>query len=104
MLIPKRVLVRDPAYLKWIREQPCVVCGKEGETEAAHIRLGAHAGKSEKPGDDSCVPLCGICHREQHSWGELSWWESTIRRGAAPLAQILQAWRRHAYQQWKDGR
>src|ERR1035437_8140672 len=27
---------RDAAYLAWIREMPCIACGVEGRSEAAH--------------------------------------------------------------------
>lgn len=97
--VPKRKPVRDPKYLKWIRTQPCIVCGKEGETEAAHIRIGAHAGKGEKPGDDSCVPLCSDCHRWQHSEGEKQFW--TCEAGPI-IGNILQGWRRYEYAQYLE--
>ena len=96
---PKRKLVRDPKYRKWLKTQPCIVCGKSGETEAAHIRIGAHAGKGEKPGDDSCVPLCSACHREQHNIGEYTFWDLYVN-----LAMMLQAWRRYEYARYQEGK
>jgi hypothetical protein len=53
---------RDEAYLDWIRELPCVACGIEGRSEAAHT--GADAGMSMKASDYSCVPLCSGCHTQ----------------------------------------
>lgn len=51
---------RDQAYLAWIREMPCLACGTEGRSEAAHT--GDDGGMSMKASDYSCVPLCSDCH------------------------------------------
>ena len=101
---PKRTLVRDPNYLKWIREQPCVVTGFASSVEAAHIRFGSHAGKSEKPGDDSAVPLDESLHRAQHNLGEQTFWLNAFQADPSLLAEVLQAWRHHEYRKWKEGR
>jgi hypothetical protein len=53
---------RDQAYLAWIREMPCIACGVEGRSEAAHT--GTDGGMSQKASDYSCVPLCADCHRQ----------------------------------------
>lgn len=42
--------------------------------EAAHVRLGTHAGLGRKPPAAATVPLCHDCHMKQHSIGELSFW------------------------------
>jgi|SRR5579883_614311 len=52
---------RDEAYKSWIRTLPCVSCGIEGRSEAAHT--GRDGGMSMKASDYSCVPLCADCHR-----------------------------------------
>lgn len=61
---------RDDAYLKLIRQLPCVKCGMEPppHNEAAHIRRTSAAhGKSgalaKKPADCWTAPLCAACHR-----------------------------------------
>ena len=53
---------RDEAYLAWIREMPCIGCGVEGRSEAAHT--GTDGGMSMKASDYSCVPLCFGCHTQ----------------------------------------
>jgi len=53
---------RDEAYLEWIREMPCIGCGVEGRSEAAHT--GTDGGMSMKASDYSCVPLCSGCHTQ----------------------------------------
>lgn len=54
----------DPKYLRWIREQPCVVPGcAEGwwrHVEAAHFGCRS---MGLKPPDDQVLPLCASHHR-----------------------------------------
>ena len=53
---------RDEGYKAWIREMPCIACGVEGRSEAAHT--GTDGGMSMKASDYSCVPLCSDCHTQ----------------------------------------
>jgi hypothetical protein len=53
---------RDKTYLAWIREMPCIACGVEGRSVAAHT--GTDGGMSQKASDYSCVPLCADCHTQ----------------------------------------
>ena len=41
---------------------PCIACGLEGLSEAAHT--GTDGGMSQKASDYSCVPLCADCHTQ----------------------------------------
>ena len=74
--------VKDEAHLEFIRSLPCVSCGDNTATEAAHLRSGElkygkeQTGMQQKPDDKWTTPLCGICHREQHSQNEWRWWRS----------------------------
>ena len=52
--------IRNPAYLRWIRSLPCLVCHTSRAVEAAHT--GPH-GLSQKSSDLSAIPLCGKHHR-----------------------------------------
>ena len=38
--------------------------------ECAHVRLGSHAGMSQKPDDDRTISLCRDCHASLHRLGE----------------------------------
>ena len=58
----RRGPLRDEGYKAWIREMPCIVCGVEGRSEAAHT--GTDGGMSQKASDYSCVPLCSDCHTQ----------------------------------------
>src|SRR6202790_402885 len=51
---------RNSRYLKWIRTQPCCVCGSTRGIEASHT--GPH-GLGQKSPDSSAIPLCGKHHR-----------------------------------------
>lgn len=71
---------KDEKHLAWIRTLPCVICGNDIQTEAAHVRMKnmryakTEAGVGAKPGDHWTLPLCGVHHREQHERGENVFW------------------------------
>lgn len=73
--------VEEPAYLAWVRLQPCLICRRPG-SDPAHIRTGSRqygkrqCGMGEKPDDRWVLPLCRYHHTEQHSRNELAWWAS----------------------------
>ena len=71
---------KNEAHLQFIRDLPCVSCHDNTATEAAHLRSDnleygkRHTGMGEKPSDMWCLPLCGRCHRAQHSANEKNFW------------------------------
>lgn len=74
--------IKSDAYLDFIRQLPCVVCGNDVETQAAHIRYSEplagkyKAGVGQKSHDLFAVPLCNRCHmQDQHSGNERQFWE-----------------------------
>lgn len=75
----------DEKHLAFIRQLPCLVCGNNIETQAAHIRFSdiraakVNPGVGQKPHDFWCVPLCGRCHSEQHEMGnEAAFWDQAM--------------------------
>ena len=82
-------LHRRGQHLAFVRQLPCVACGKAGPSEAAHVRTGANGGVAVKPADRYAVPLCTTCHAKQHRMGELSFW-SALR--IDPLNVSLRLW------------
>src|ERR1044072_989371 len=66
---------RDEKHLDFIRQLPCVVCGNNIETQAAHVRYSdgmiakSNQGASQKPHDRYTVPLCNVHHALQHDYG-----------------------------------
>ena len=65
---------RRRQHLAFVRQLPCVVCGKAAPSEAAHVRSGSDAGAGMKPSDRYSVSLCTSCHALQHEFGELRFW------------------------------
>ena len=95
--IPRTVARRKPAtnfrrraqHLAFVRQLPCVACGKAAPSDAAHVRTGTDGGVGMKPGDRYAVPLCTACHEKQHRVGELTFW-SALRFD--PLNVALRLW------------
>ena len=71
---------KNAGHLDYVRQLPCIVCGDNTATEAAHVRYSDSraakwsSGMGEKPSDMFVVPLCGKCHRSQHTMNEREWW------------------------------
>jgi hypothetical protein len=82
-------LRRRVKHLAFVRQLPCVACGKAAPSQAAHVRTGTDGGVGVKPGDRYTVPLCTACHAKQHRIGELTFW-STLR--IDPLNVSLWLW------------
>ena len=82
---------KDAKHLAYIRQLPCLICGRP-PSEAAHVRFADVAygkrptGAGEKPDDGWTVPLCADHHRllpeSQHAHGERGWWRE---QGIDPL-------------------
>jgi hypothetical protein len=73
---PKLNALRRVRHLTFLRQLPCVACGKAPPSEAAHVRTGTDGGVGMKPGDRYAVPLCTTCHAKQHRVGELTFWSA----------------------------
>ena len=88
--------IKDRMHLDFIRALPCCRCGNNVMTEAAHIRYGEpRAGKrptgmGERPSDAWVIPLCGECHRLQHSGSEREFWRGS---GIDPIFICLALYR-----------
>jgi len=76
-------------HLAFVRQLPCVVCGKAAPSEAAHVRSGSDAGAGMKPSDRYSLSLCTNCHALQHQFGEQRFW-STVR--IDPLNVAFRLW------------
>lgn len=72
---------KDEAHLDFVRSLPCVICGDNTSTEAAHIRSGnlkygkENTGMQQKPHDRWSLPLCSREHRVQHTKNEWKFWK-----------------------------
>jgi hypothetical protein len=86
-----RTLGRDPRqhdkdHLEALRQCPCLSCGADPCGEAAHVRMTVQGrpnpGMQKKPHDIEAVPLCRLCHTEQHRGAEQDFWKP---RGIDPM-------------------
>lgn len=72
----------DKAHLEFVRQLPCMACGDDIGSEAAHIRFPDRraakpkCGLGEKPDDAWVVPLCRRCHHQQHGMSERAFWNN----------------------------
>jgi len=86
---PKPGFRKRLKHLAFVRQLPCVACGKAAPSDAAHERTGTDGGVGVKPSDRYAVPLCSVCHAKQHRLGELTFW-SALR--IDPLNVALRLW------------
>ena len=87
----KTIRLRDKEHCRFVRAEPCVVCGR-APTEAHHIRFAQPRALGRKVSDEYTVPVCRLHHRDLHSYGdEASWWAGV---GVDPLPIALELWRR----------
>jgi len=63
-MFPKPKMYRDDKYLAWIRQKPCVICGRE-----ANPHHEGFSGVALKPDDYRTYPLCFKHHRIRHDIG-----------------------------------
>jgi len=77
--------MRDPAYLAWIRDRPCALCGRPEGVVAHHEQAHGHGIMGGKCADSRTIPLCPIHHHDRHLVGR-SWWN---RWGKDPEAIIV---------------
>lgn len=65
---PKDKPIRSPKYLREVATLPCINCGREGFTQAAHANQGK--GMAMKTSDNTAAPLCTVgphgkgCHEK----------------------------------------
>lgn len=86
-LKPRRGPVIDPAFLKFVRTQPCSVPGckpgfKAGPIEAAHV---GSRGIGQKCSDRDVIPLCARLHHQvgpksHHTLGKSFWQAHGLNR------------------------
>jgi hypothetical protein len=92
-------LVRDPRptrhsdYLRFIRRQPCVICGRTWGIESAHT---GQRGLGQKADDMLALPLCREHHRTgntaYHKLGKRFWSRHGLNR-AELIAELQELYR-----------
>jgi hypothetical protein len=89
LAIPKPLRQRDRHHLRFVAQQPCLLCGRE-PCDPHHLKFAQDRGLGQKVSDEFTVPLCRAHHRELHHAGkERDWWS---RRGIEPLASARSLW------------
>jgi hypothetical protein len=90
---------RSPAHCKFVREFACAGCGSMTNVIAAHYKIGAHTGTSQKGDDWRTTPLCDGpfsnadgelgCHQVQHAIGEQTFWKRYEQRSGQTVWQLI---------------
>ena len=89
LAFPKERRIRNPEHLKFVRRQPCLVCGRR-PTHAHHVRFAQARALGLKVSDEFTVPLCSVHHDAVHKTGdERTWW---ARRAIDPLKVAADLW------------
>ncbi len=97
-MTPTKGILRDPAYLKWLREEPCIISGTRADASesvvAAHIGT---AGKGIKAHDYWALPMLNSVHQRCHNEGEI-----TVLRMTSSDSLIRMAFRALAREMYED--
>lgn len=81
---------RSQAHCGFVRSHECCVPGCDGRPiEIAHVRTGSDAGVGQKPDDWNTVSLCQRHHAEQHSMGEISFWDKIAKKDPYDLIRAF---------------
>jgi hypothetical protein len=84
---PRRV--RDREHVRFVANQPCLVCGRR-PSDPHHLRFAQRRALGRKVSDEFTVPLCRSHHREVHRCGdEAGWWTKT---GIDPTVPARALW------------
>jgi hypothetical protein len=84
---PRRV--RDKDHVRFVANQPCLVCGRM-PTDPHHLRFAQHRALGRKVSDEFTVPLCRTHHRELHRQAdETTWW---MKFGIDPNSTARALW------------
>ena len=80
---------RDASHLKFVAEQPCLICSRT-PSDPHHLRFAQPQAMAKKVSDEYTVPLCRTHHRQLHQTGnEINWW---IDLDVDPLPIAQQLW------------
>lgn len=99
----KTPILRDRAYLDFLKTERCILTGMTGSDFDAidPMHIGT-AGRGMKSPDDEVLPVIHSLHVQAHSYGEI-----TMLRHNAPddvLRAAFRALAREKYAEWKAGK
>ena len=99
-LTPSTPVLRDRAYLDWLRTQPCIITGHRGtEHESVDPMHIGTLGKGIKSPDNEALPVGHSLHARAHQVGEV-----TFFRQNAPDWLIREAMRAYAREMYRRER
>jgi len=74
-MIRKTKIVKSKKHLEWVgRNHVCIKCRSNYSVQACHIRKTDQTGNvgwGTKGGDAFVIPMCYLCHQQQHSMNEV---------------------------------
>ncbi len=89
LAFPEPRRIRDKEHLKFVGQQPCLICGR-APSDAHHVRFAQLRALGRKVSDQFTVPLCRTHHRKLHQAGnESAWWQEV---GINPLDHAHDLW------------
>jgi hypothetical protein len=89
LAFPEPRRIRDKEHLKFVGQQPCLICGR-APSDAHHVRFAQLRALGRKVSDQFTVPLCRTHHRKLHQVGnESAWWHEV---GINPLDHAHNLW------------
>jgi hypothetical protein len=89
LALPKPLRRRDRHHLRFVAQQPCLICGRQ-PCDPHHLKFAQAHGFGQKVSDEFAVPLCRAHHSELHRAGtETDWW---TRFGIDPLVVARSLW------------
>lgn len=92
---------RDPDYLEYVRQRPCLLCGVQHRSEAHHAKVGQNIAVAMKTEDFRAIPLCHKCHLGiAHQEGNA---ELERQLGFITSRFTLEQFTRLCYCRWKSG-
>jgi hypothetical protein len=90
LAVPAPRRYRDKAHLRYVAQQPCLLCGRK-PSDPHHLRHLQPRALGRKASDEFAVPLCRIHHRLVHRVGnEAAWWKDA---GIDPIKAARTLWR-----------
>lgn len=83
---------RSQTHLRFVRGFQCAIPGCQGAPiEAAHVRILGGGGMGFKPADHDAAPLCSDHHRQQHTIGERTFWDTYAKASGQTVEQLIDA-------------
>jgi ERF superfamily len=99
LAVPAPRRYRDKAHLRYVAQQPCLLCGRK-PSDPHHLRFMQPRALGRKASDEFSVPLCRIHHRLVHRVGnEAAWWKEA---GIDPIEAARKLWRRTRHAEGRE--